>query len=66
MSRERKPCQGVFRGLVVGRDNTSGGIYSAIEHGECKVMEYFLNSDSPELIELEVEVVKAFIQADRL
>lgn len=66
MSRERKQCQGVFRGLVVGRDNTSGGPYSAVTNGECRIIEYVQGSDSPELLKLEEEVAEAFIQADKL
>jgi hypothetical protein len=66
MSRERKQCQGIFRGLVIGRENTNGGLYSAVANGECKVIEYVEHSDLPELLKLEEEVIEAFIQADRL
>lgn len=64
MSRERRQCQGVFRGLVVGRKNQNGGPYPAIENGECKVIEYVEQSNIPELIILEREIINAFIQAN--
>lgn len=66
MSRERKQCQGVFRGLVVGRVDRSGGLYSAAANGECKVIEYVEHSDVPELLRFEEDVIEAFIQADKL
>jgi len=66
MSRERKQCQGVFRGLVIDREHGNGRLYSAVANGQCKVIEYIEHSDVPELLKLEEEVVEAFIQADRL
>jgi hypothetical protein len=66
MSRERKQCQGVFRGLVVGREDRNGRLYSAMVNGECKVIEYIEHSDLPELLKLEGDVIEAFIQADKL
>jgi hypothetical protein len=62
MLRERKPCKGTFRGLIIGRTNRNGGPYSAIENGECRVIEYVEQSDIPELVTLERAVANAFIQ----
>ncbi|MBP2660763.1 MAG: hypothetical protein H6Q69_3795 [Firmicutes bacterium] len=62
MSRERKPCKGTFRGLIIGRTSRNGGPYSAIENGECRVIEYVEQSDIPELVTLERAVANAFIQ----
>jgi hypothetical protein len=66
MPRTRKPCQGIFRGLIIGRKNSNEGIYSAIENGECEVIAYAEQSKRPELKKLEEEVVNAFIQGDKL
>jgi hypothetical protein len=66
MLHERKQCQGIFRGLVVGREETKGGPYSAVVNGECKVIEYVEHSDQPELLEFEEAIIDAFIQADKL
>ncbi|MDF2635205.1 MAG: hypothetical protein K0R78_2079 [Pelosinus sp.] len=66
MPREKKPCQGIFRGLVIGRRNAYGGLYSAIKNGECEVITYVEQSDRPELITLEEEVANAFLQGDTL
>lgn len=66
MSRERKKCQGVFRGLVVGRVDRNGGLYSAVANGECKVIEYVEHSNVPELLKFKEDVIEAFIQADKL
>jgi len=62
MSRERKPCKGIFRGLIIGRTNQNSGPYPAIENGECRVIEYVEQSDIPELVTLERAVANAFIQ----
>ncbi|SFL73378.1 hypothetical protein [Pelosinus propionicus] len=64
MPRERKPCKGIFRGLIIGRTNQNSGPYPAIKNGECKVIEYIEQSDRPELVVLERDVANAFIQAD--
>lgn len=64
MLRERKPCKGIFRGLIIGRTNQNSGPYLAIKNGECKVIEYEEQSDIPELVALEKEVANAFFQAD--
>ncbi len=64
MSRERKPCKGIFRGIIIGRTDRNGGPYPAVESGECKVIEYVEQSDIPQLIALERDVANAFIQAD--
>lgn len=66
MFKERKPCQGIFRGLVIGRRNPNGGLYSAIENGECEVIAYVAQSNRTELIALEKEVANAFLQGERL
>ncbi len=66
MSRERKQCQGVFRGLVIGRVERSGGLYSAAANGDCKVIAYVEHSDVPELLKFEEDVIEAFIQADKM
>ena len=66
MSKERKPCQSIFRGLVVGRKNPHEGLYAAIENGECEVIAYVAQSDRTELIALEKEVANAFLQGERL
>lgn len=66
MPRSRKVCQGIFRGLVIGRKNPHGGLYAAIENGECEVIAYVERSERPELKKLEEEVANAFIQGDKL
>ncbi len=66
MPRARKSCQGIFRGLVIGRKNPQRGLYSAIENGECEVIAYIEQSERPELKKLEEEVANAFIQGDKL
>lgn len=66
MPRLRKPCQGIFRGLVIGRKNPHEGLYAAIENSECEVIAYVEQSERPELLTLEEEVANAFIQGDKL
>lgn len=61
-----KKCEGIFIGLVVGRQNKNGGLWPAIEKGECQVIKYVVNSKVPALLQLEADVVNAFIQANML
>jgi hypothetical protein len=66
MPRVRKSCQGIFRGLVIGRKNQNGGFYAAIKNGECEVIACVERNTRPEFKKLEEEVVDAFIRGDRL
>ena len=66
MSKKRKPCQGIFRGLVIGRKCPHEGLYAAIENGECEVIAYVAQSERTELIALGKEVANSFLQGERL
>lgn len=61
MAQTEGRCQGRFLGLVIGSKNKRNDLYSSIQSGECKIVEYIENSNRPELVAFEEEVAKAFV-----
>jgi hypothetical protein len=55
-------CQGRFLGLVIDGEDKRGGLYSAIQSGECEVVEYIEHSNVPNVLEFEEKIAKAFIE----
>ena len=58
---------GVCRGLVVGNkgQNIQGGVYPALERGECKILSFDHNCNAPEVIAFANTLVNTVIEVDR-
>lgn len=67
MARERKKNRGICIGLVVGNNGKSicGGIYPALERGECRILSFENDSNAPEVLEFTNTLVNTFIKVDR-